>query len=136
MVSLPVHSAAEPLPLSLREAIRMAVERNLDVRAELYNPAAFEADINRNRAIYDTLLYLKSEYNDATISPVGSPTDRTNDSQTFLVNSSISRLFWTGGTLALNLNNSYTGSNALIPEPNYWHTEVYLGAKPRIFLAR
>ena len=53
-------AADAPIQLSLNEAIRMAVEKNLDVRAELYNPAQFEADINRNRAIYDPLLTLQT----------------------------------------------------------------------------
>jgi hypothetical protein len=36
------------LALTLKEAIRRGVEKNLDVRAELYTPAQFEADINRS----------------------------------------------------------------------------------------
>ncbi|HIJ81501.1 MAG TPA: TolC family protein [Desulfuromonadales bacterium] len=120
--SVSAYSATEPLSLTLSEAIRMAVEKNLDVRAELYNPAAFEADIRRNRSIYDPLVTLKAEYDDSTISPVGSATGIANESQSFLINSSISRLLWTGATVALNFNNSYTGSNAKIPEPNYWQT--------------
>ena len=40
----------------------MAVEKNLDVRAELYNPAQFEADINRNKSIYDMVFNTETTY--------------------------------------------------------------------------
>ncbi|MFH1028665.1 MAG: TolC family protein, partial [Pseudomonadota bacterium] len=115
--------SAEQLPLTLKESIRMAVEKNLDVRAELYNPAQFEAEINRNRSIYDPQLSLLTEYTDSTISPVGSVTSgNTTESQSFLVNSSLSRLLWTGASASINFNNSYTGSNSSQSMPNYWQT--------------
>ena len=101
----------------------MAVEKNLDVRAELYNPAQFEADINRNRSIYDPLLALQTEYTDSTNSPVGSAASGNDiSSQSFLLNSSISQLLWTGANASINFNNSYTGSNSLLNTPNYWQT--------------
>jgi outer membrane protein TolC len=114
MLILPgtVFSAETPLSLTLNDAIRMAVEKNLDVRAELYNPAQFEADINRNRSIYDPLLNLQTSYtdSDSAISPVG---------QTLMLNSSISQLLWTGGTAALSFNN--TNSNTVTPSTS-WQT--------------
>ena len=63
MLIIPVsgYSSDTPLSLSLSEAIRMAVEKNLDVRSELYNAAQFEADINRERAIYDPILSFQFE---------------------------------------------------------------------------
>jgi len=105
-----VFSAEAPLSLPLNEAIRMAVEKNLDVRAELYNPAQFEADINRNRSIYDPLLNLQTSYtdSDSAIAPVG---------QTLVLNSSINQLLWTGGTAALSFNN--TKSNAATPSTSW-----------------
>ena len=58
-----ISSAADaPLKLSLVEAIKMSAEKNLDVRAELYNPAQFEAEINGKKAIYDPLLSLETSY--------------------------------------------------------------------------
>ena len=59
-------AADASLKLTLSEAIKMAAERNLDVRAEFYNPAQFEADINRNRSIYDPFLSLDTTYADTT----------------------------------------------------------------------
>ena len=115
-----VGSADEPVTLTLNSAIKMAVEKNLDVRVELYNPAQFEADINRNRSIYDPLVSLQTYFTDSTVSSVSIP-GKTVDSQSFVLNSSISRLFWTGATAAIYFNNGYTGSNAVFT-PNYWQT--------------
>lgn len=112
MLIFPValYSAEAPLSLTLNDAIRIAVEKNLDVRAELYNPAQYEADINRNRSIYDPLLNLQTSYtdSDSAIAPVG---------QTLILNSSINQLLWTGGTAALSFNN--TKSNATAPSTNW-----------------
>jgi outer membrane protein TolC len=121
---LPVvaYSAGEPFPLPLNEAIRMAVEKNLDVRAELYNPAQYEAEINRNRSIYDPLLTLQTSYTDSTTPSFSSAAGKDNESSSFLLNSSISRLFWTGATAAINFNNGYSGTNSTLSMPNYWQT--------------
>jgi len=116
------HSTGEQLLLPLKEAIRMAVEKNLDVRAELYNPAQFEADINRNRSIYDPLLSLQTNFTDSTTASASSTTGRGNESVSFLLNSSISRLFWTGATAAINFNNGYASTNSALSMPNYWQT--------------
>lgn len=101
----------------------MAVEKNLDVRAELYNAAQLEAEINRNRSIYDPLLELRTDYVDSTKSPFG-PVNSGNasKSQSFQLNSSISQLLWTGAKASINFDNSYTGSNSQSGTPNYWQT--------------
>ncbi|MDD5107100.1 MAG: TolC family protein [Desulfuromonadaceae bacterium] len=113
-------SAEASFSLTLGDAIRMAVEKNLDVRAELYNPAQYEADINRNRSIYDPLLILQGNYSDSTSQTVSSG-GRTLESQALDLNSSLSQLFWTGGTAAISFNNGYTNSNVVTPS-NSWQT--------------
>ena len=57
------HAAAqeEGRRLSLKEAIKLAVENNLDVRAELYNPASAQADLSGSMGIYNPLLLLQTE---------------------------------------------------------------------------
>ena len=44
----------------------MAAEKNLDVKAELYNPALAESDIRKSRAIYDPLLTALTNYSEST----------------------------------------------------------------------
>ncbi len=117
ILALPIlaYSSGTPLQLTLNEAIRMAAEKNLDVRAELYNPAQYEADINRYRAIYDPLFYLQTSYTDSNAAMINS------SGQTFTLNSSLSKLFWTGGSAAVTFNNGYISSNVAIPS-NSWQT--------------
>jgi outer membrane protein TolC len=129
LLILPVtaFSSEAPFSLTLNEAIRMAVEKNLDVRAELYNPAQFEADINRNRSIYDPLLTLQSNFSDtfspsvATASASVATAGVVVDSKALALNSSLSQLLWTGGTAAVSFNNGYTNSNIIIPSSS-WQT--------------
>jgi len=119
---LPVaaYSSETTRSLTLNEAIRMAVEKNLDVRAELYNPAQYEADINRYRAIYDPLFTLQSNYTDSTTTATSTGTLGVS-SQTLNLNSSLSQQLWTGGTAAVTFNNGYTNSSVFTP-PSSWQT--------------
>ena len=122
MMFLPSFATADdaPITLSLNEAIRMAVEKNLDVRAELYNPAQFEADINRNRAIYDPLLTLQTNYSDSTI-----PSMTTgNYGRMFQANASLGQLFWTGATVTASFDNAYNSISAIVPLSNYWESSL------------
>jgi len=116
-------AAEVPLALSLSGAIKMAAEKNLDVRAEYYNPAQFEADINRNRSIYDTPLVLDASYADTT-SPAFTSAQNLSG-QAFDINASLSQLFWTGGTVSAVFMNNYTktGENLAI-EPHYWQSKL------------
>jgi outer membrane protein TolC len=117
----PLATAADaPIPLSLNEAIRMAVEKNLDVRAELYNPAQFEADINRNRAIYDPLLTLQTSYSDSNV-----PTTTTGSyGRMFQANASLGQLFWSGATATAGFNNAFNSVNAINMLSNYWESSL------------
>ena len=113
-------SAETPLPLTLHEAVRMAVEKNLDVRAELYTSAQYEADIQKNRAIYDPVLTLQGNITDSTTASV-STDGQSVDSKSLNINSSISKLLFTGGTAAVSFNNGYTKSNMVSPSSS-WQT--------------
>ncbi len=114
--------------LSLDEAISIAVEKNLDVRAEFYNPAQFEADVNRNQAIYDPLFSAQTAFTDSSAAqPTSGST--VNNFQVLTLNSSISQLFWTGGTAALNFNNShnsFNSSSSSALDQHYWQTGLAL----------
>lgn len=117
-------SADQPIRLSLAEAVRMAAEKNLDVRVELYNPAMFEAELNRNRAIYDPGLNIQTNYSDTTSPISGTSTIISSRGHSFQLNSSISQLFWTGATLALAFNNSYSRSGLYSSNRDYWQSNL------------
>jgi outer membrane protein len=100
-------AADSPLNLTLSEAIRMAAEKNLDVRAELYNPAQFEADINRNRAIYNPLFTADTSYSHSTSPTVSLSTQISNTGKAYQWNAGLSQLLWTGAIAAVGFNNAF-----------------------------
>lgn len=91
-----------PIRLTLKDAVRYSLERNLDLKVELYNPAIAEAEIRRSQGIYDPLLNLAASY------------DRTVTSNTFtfrsldqyLLTAGISKLLSTGGTVGVSANST------------------------------
>ncbi len=112
-------------PISLKEAISRAAEKNLDIRAELYNPAQYEADVNRNRAIYDPLLTLSGSYSDTTSqSATLTYLDNKFTNRNTTLNASLSQLLWTGGTAALQYNNNYYRNNSSNTLNNYWASSL------------
>jgi len=112
-------------PLTMTEAIRQAAEKNLSLRAEIYNPAQYEADINRNRAIYDPVLSLQTSYNDNTsYSPLLVNQNTTSSSQSLSLISSLSQRIWTGGTASLQFNNNYSQNNFTNSLAKYWSTDL------------
>jgi outer membrane protein TolC len=115
-------AADASLKLTLSEAIKMAAEKNLDVRAELYNPALFEADIHRNRAIYNPLFTAQTSYSDSTTPTVNVNTPISIAGQAFQLNTGLSQLLWTGATASVGFNNAYSSSNR--GEFDYWQSSV------------
>ena len=110
------HAAAqeEGRRLSLKEAIKLAVENNLDVRAELYNPASAQADLSGAMGIYNPLLLLRTEYrNSTTLSPnrniVGGAAIARQKSITY--DAGVSQLVPTGGTIDAAFNNDWNDNN-------------------------
>lgn len=126
-----VSHAVEPSPvrLTLADAVKAAVERNLEVRVERYNPAQQEAEYQKSRAIYDPNLQLLANYADTTSmrSFALSPPERLADRSTQL-NAGLSQLFFTGGTATLGFNNSYIRGDASSTSgfSSYWHSSLGL----------
>ncbi|MRR56916.1 MAG: TolC family protein, partial [Deltaproteobacteria bacterium] len=124
-------AAAEdaPLRLTLKDAIRMAVEKNLEVRAELYNPAMGEADIRSNRGIYDPLLTLSADYQDSTTQPASIFLSgaRISRQKNLFSNAGVSQLVPIGGTVGLFFNNLWNRNNSDISRgflDEYWQSEL------------
>lgn len=119
-------SAEVATTLTLNEAIRMAVVNNLDVRAELYNSAAYEADIRRNRAIYDPFITAQSNYSDTTVPTVTVGAPISIAGKAFEINAGISQLLWTGATVTAGFNNAYSNSNSNTNRDtnDYWQSNL------------
>jgi len=114
------------MKLSLKEAVRLSLERNLDLKAELYNPAQAEADIRKNRSIYETHLTLDSSYRDSTLySPA---LDRDYDQSTLIITPGVSQLLPTGGNLGLSYQN-IKETNSTVAAPalgSFWNSSLGL----------
>jgi outer membrane protein len=100
--------------LTLKEAIKMAVEKNLDVQAALYTPASAEADIYKYLGIYNPLLSLLANYQDSsTLSSnsfvTGGESVARQRSVTY--NAGVNQLVPTGGSVGAAFNNSWNHNN-------------------------
>jgi len=116
----------DAMKLSLKEAVRLSLERNLDLKAEFYNPAQAEADIRKNRSIYETHLTLDSSYRDSTLySPA---LDRDYDQSTLIITPGVSQLLPTGGNLGLSYQN-IKETNSTVAAPalgSFWNSSLGL----------
>ncbi len=102
------------LNLSIKDAIKLAAENNLEVKVELYNPAIAEADIQRNLGIYDTLLSALLNYNRATTTtptPILTGETRFSRQHASQFNFGASQLIPTGGTVSAGFNNTWNNNN-------------------------
>jgi outer membrane protein TolC len=117
-------AVAEPVRLTLKEAVRMAAEKNLDVRAELYTTAQIVADINRNLAIYDPQFNALANYSNSTTPVPGLVGTVSSEGRVLQLDSSISKLLWTGATASVGFNNRYTNSNSAATPVNYWQSSL------------
>ena len=100
-----------PLNLTLKEAIRLGFERNLDLKVELYNPAMAEADIRRSLGIYDPLLSLGASYNrsNSFANTITFQPQAINDAS---VNASVSRLLPTGTLVGVSADSGWVDNSA------------------------
>jgi outer membrane protein len=108
---LPAEEPA-PLNLSLQDAIRLTLERNLDLKVELYNPALAEADIHRNQGIYDPLLSAAASYSRATSASAFFFTPTTVD--TVGANLGVTQLLSSGGTIGVSGNSNWLSNSGTI----------------------
>lgn len=99
----------DPLNLTLKEAIRLAFERNLDLKAELYNPAVAEADIRASLGIYDPLLSVGASYSRSISQNTFTFTPISIDEAS--VNAGVSQLLPTGAVIGATANSGWI-SNA------------------------
>jgi outer membrane protein len=98
-----------PIDLTLKDAIKLALERNLDLKVELYNPAMAEADIRRSLGIYDPLLSLGLNYqrtvNTNTLGFRPITTDQA------MANAGVTQLLPTGGSIGATANSGWIGNS-------------------------
>jgi outer membrane protein len=126
-----VFAQEDSVNLTLKQAIKMAVEKNLDVKAELYNPASAEADIRGSKGIYDPLVTFNTQYEESTTQPAsiflaGTTLQR---SKILSADPGISQLIPYGGTLGLVFYNTWNRNNSSLERGflnSYWQSELSL----------
>ena len=115
------------LNLTLKDAIRQAVEKNLDVQVALYTPASAEADIYKNLGIYNPLLSLEGNYQDSTTLSANSFVTggaSVSRQRSMTYNAGVNQLVPTGGTVGAAFDNSWNHQNFALT--NYFRSDVTL----------
>ena len=113
-------AATAPTPLTLDEAVRRALDRNLDIAVERLNPQIFDLTLAGLNATYQPLLSASF----AERSQLNPPTSQLNGGQRVLndsltYNSGVAQnLPWGGGSLTLNFNNNKTDTTNLFANFN------------------
>lgn len=104
--------AGEELSISLDEAVRMAVERNLGLAVESFSPAIAGTAVLRARAIYNPALSLSADHRgeDFRLFPDSPGVERN---RFFDANLSVDRLLSTGATASASFENLFrTGDDS------------------------
>jgi outer membrane protein len=100
----PFSAGAETLTLSVGDAVRIAVEKNLDLQVETYSPAIAETGIRKARAIYDPFLSVLVDHQGSNrqAAPESSLLEKR---RLFHFDTSISQLFFSGATASASFTN-------------------------------
>ena len=106
----PGPAVAEPTRLSVDDAVRIAMERNLGLQVETYNPGIAATDIRRARSIYDPTFsaLLDSRGRDLQASPPSTFVVRT---RFFDADASLDQLLSTGATASAAFTNVWSKDN-------------------------
>jgi len=128
VLASPYNVLAETVRLTMADAVKMAVERNLDLRVEQYNPAQQEAEYQKSQGIYNPVLNLLVNYNETTSYSTNFISNKFFN-QTTQLNAGVSQLLSTGATATLGFNNSYTSSDLISTSAglaSYWQSGLGL----------
>ncbi|HLA77611.1 MAG TPA: TolC family protein [Vicinamibacteria bacterium] len=99
------------LNLSLDEAVKRALEKNLDIAVERSNPEASALSVKAARGVYDP--YFTSTLSQTSRSARPGSAFQATDTDSTTFNFGVAQYVPTGATLSLAFNNSKTDSNAL-----------------------
>ncbi len=94
---------AQLTPLTLHEAVRAAVEHNLDIRIARIVPAVGEAQVVRAEAIFDAVLFAEANYNDANNLAPDTFAFGSSSSETIDVRTGVRQNLTTGGLVSLEV---------------------------------
>ena len=118
-------AGADTLTLSIGDAVRMAVEKNLGLQVATYSPAIAETGIRKARAIYDPLLSALVDHQGSNlqVAPQSFFVERQRD---FDFDASISQLLPSGATTSLSFNNFWSKDNLGLPTSRFAQPQLTL----------
>jgi outer membrane protein TolC len=118
-------AGAETVTLSIGDAVRMAVEKNLGLQVATYSPAIAAIGIRKARAIYDPLLSALVEHQGSNRQAATQSffVDRRRD---FNFDASISQLLPSGATTALSFNNLWSWNSLDLPTSRFAQPQLTL----------
>ena len=118
-------AGAETLTLSVGDAVRMAVERNLGLQVATWSPAIAETGIRKARAIYDPLLSALVDHQGSNLqtAPGSFFVDRQRN---FNFDASVSQLLPSGATTSLSFNNFWSRDNLGLPASRFARPQLIL----------
>jgi outer membrane protein TolC len=98
------------LNLSLDEAVKRALEKNLDIAVERFNPEASALGVKSARGVYDP--FFTSTVSQTSVSSRPTSSFAPTDTDTARFSFGVSQYLPTGASLSLSFNNTRTDSNA------------------------
>ncbi len=118
-------AAADTVALSVEDAVRMAIEKNLGLQVATYTPAIAETAIRKARSIYDPQFNSLFDYQGSNLksAPLLSLVTET---RSFDLNASVSQLLPTGGTAGLSFTNQWLEDNLGSPLSKYVRPQLTL----------
>ena len=114
---------ADPLSLSIRDAVRIAVERNLGLKVASHNPAIAETDTRKARSIYDPTLSAFFAHREEDLPSLSEPSMVTRQ-RFFDYDTSLSQLLPTGATASASFTNRWYKDNLSLSASRYARPEL------------
>ena len=121
----PRSAGAGTVTLSIDDAVRTALEKNLGLQAATFTPAIAETGVRKARAIYDPQFTSLFDYRGSNLksAPLASLVTRT---RSFDLNASVSRLLPTGATAGLSFTNLWVEDNLQSPLSRFVEPQLTL----------
>lgn len=122
--------AAAPAPgsggaaLSLKECIAIALQNNLDIQVELFNPQLRQQDLNNEQAVFDPSAFLGASRTDNRLPGGFAFGSGASISDNWVFNTGVRQKLITGGTYELRFDHEYLNSTTSTRET--WNSRIVL----------
>lgn len=111
--AVPEISEGLTLPLSLSEAVTLALENNIDIRVERFNPAIQQARVTQEKGVFDPSLGVDlANRRSRTATATQLAGSEVSDQRTLDLDLSLSQQLQTGGTYTLDFTNNRTNTDS------------------------